>query len=324
MGIVYHYTDTQAFKGVIEKAALWATDFRYLNDSGELVYTWAAFVERLEKLVAQAGDHIEAYRAQLEALRLLNARDLLQFDDGMFVACFTELADEVTQWTGYGDRGRGLALGFDSDRIRTLKVPQYHHGLGGQVRPMTAIVGGGPDSGQTMEFKWPANLQKVEYGDAARDRVVDGLIYMAEKIGEMSEDPETRLFNCISQTHALVHRLPLVKRSTWEYEQEHRITITEHFGGRSFSYRNAVSRLGQPFSAFAQGALETVDVRFRPGEFTMFKPYVALPFEREALVNVVTGPAMKHQLVGATVRRILDRNGYRHTTIQESDSPFQA
>jgi len=48
---VYHYTDTQAFKGVIENAALWATDFRYLNDSGELIYTWAAFVERLEKLV---------------------------------------------------------------------------------------------------------------------------------------------------------------------------------------------------------------------------------------------------------------------------------
>ncbi|BBZ42979.1 hypothetical protein MPRM_02600 [Mycobacterium parmense] len=30
--IVYHYTDTQAFKGVVEKAELWATDFRYLND----------------------------------------------------------------------------------------------------------------------------------------------------------------------------------------------------------------------------------------------------------------------------------------------------
>jgi Protein of unknown function (DUF2971) len=320
---VYHYTDTQAFKGVIENAALWATDFRYLNDSGELIYTWAAFVERLEKLVKNPGGHAQAYAAQLEALTLLNARDLMQFDDAMFVACFTELPDEITQWSGYGDKGRGVALGFDSERIRTLKVPQYHHGLGGQVRPMTAIVAGGPDSGQQAEFKWPANLQKVSYGDAARDRVVDGLIGMVEKTGEMSDDPKTLLFNCISQTHALVHRLPLVKRSAWEYEQEHRITITEHFGGRSFSYRKAVDSLGQPLSAFAQGALETVDVRFRPGEFSMFKPYVALPFDREALVSVVTGPAAKHPLVEATVRRILDRNGFRHTTIQESQSPFQ-
>jgi hypothetical protein len=150
VGIVYHYTDTQAFKGVIEKAALWATDFRYLNDSGELVYTWAAFVERLDQLVAQPGDYSEAYRAQLEALRLMNARDLMLFDDAMFVACFTELPDAVSQWTGYGDKGRGLALGFDSERIGSLKVPQYYHGPDGQLRPVKAIVGGGPDSGQEV------------------------------------------------------------------------------------------------------------------------------------------------------------------------------
>jgi hypothetical protein len=51
--------------------------------------------------------------------------------------------------------------------------------------------------------------------DAARDRVVDGLIGMVEKTGEMSDDPKTLLFNCISQTYALVHRLPLVERSAW-------------------------------------------------------------------------------------------------------------
>jgi hypothetical protein len=323
VGIVYHYTDTQAFKGVIEKAALWATDFRYLNDSGELVYTWAAFVERLEQLLTHPGDHAEAYWAQLEALRLLNARDLMQFDDAMFVACFTELPDEVTQWTGYGDKGRGLALGFESERIAALKVPQYRHGRDGQVRPMTAIVGGGPDSGQEVEFKWPARLQKVAYGDAARDRVVDGLIDTVQRIGETSDSLESNVANCISQTHALVHRLPLVKRSAWEYEQEHRITITEHFGGRSLSYRRAMHSLGQPFSVFAQGALETVDVQFRPGESTMFKPYVGLPFEREALVKVITGPVVKHQLVEATLRRMLDRNGFRDTTIEASQSPFQ-
>ena len=62
VGIVYYYTDTQAFEGVAEKAALWATDFRYLNNSRELVYTWKAFVEKLEQLAAQPSEHSEAYR----------------------------------------------------------------------------------------------------------------------------------------------------------------------------------------------------------------------------------------------------------------------
>lgn len=324
MAIVYHYTDTQAFKGVVENAALWATDFRYLNDSGELVYTWTAFVERLDQLVAQPGDHSEAYRAQLEALTLMNARDLMQFDDAVFVACFTELPDEVTQWTGYGDKGRGLALGFDSERIAALKVPQYHHGRDGQLTPMKAIAAGGPDSGKEVEMTWGAFLQKVAYGDAARDHVVDGMIDTVQRCCKDVDTFNAKVANCVSQTHALVHRLPLVKRSAWQYEQEHRITITEHFGGRSFSHRSALNSLGKPFSDFAQGALETVDVRFRSGDATMFKPYVALPFEREALVEVITGPVVKHQLVEATLRRVLDRNGFRHTAIQESQSPFQA
>ncbi|KEF99979.1 hypothetical protein K883_00029 [Mycobacterium sp. TKK-01-0059] len=188
---------------------------------------------------------------------------------------------------------------------------------------MKAIVTRGPNSVDTVEFKWGAHLQKVAYGDAARDRVVDGLIDSVQRIGETSDSFDSNVANCISQTHALAHRLPLVKRSEWEYEQEHRITITEHIGGRSLSYRRGVNSLGKPFSVYAQGPLETVDVQFRPGDATMFKPYVALPFEREALVEVITGPVVKHQLVEATLRRILDRNGFRDTKIKESQSPYQ-
>jgi hypothetical protein len=324
---VFHYTDTQAFKGVVEKAALWGTDFRYLNDSLELVYTWKAFIDKLARLSTEPGQYSEAYRAQLDALKLMNAIDLMAFDDAMFVACFTELPDAVSQWTRYGSNGQGLALGFDSERIGMLNVPQYHHARGGQLVPVTAIVADPSAPAQeTVELRWGAFLQKVSYGDAARDRVVDGLIDVVERCCDTNEVGSFRqkVANCIFQTHALVHRLPLVKHSAFVDEQEHRITITEHFGGRSLSQMSALSSLGKPFSDFAQGALETVDVQFRLGSSTMYRPYVELPFDRAALVKVVTGPAVKHQLVEPTVRRILDRNGFRDTVIEASQSPFQS
>jgi hypothetical protein len=129
--------------------------------------------------------------------------------------------------------------------------------------------------------------------------------------------------NCISQTHALVHRLPLVKNGAFEDEQERRVTITEHHGGRSASQRAALGSLGEPFSYLAQGELVTVDVQFRSADPSVFKPYVRLPFDREALVKVVTGPAITHQLVEATVRRLLDRNGFRHIEIEPSKLPYQ-
>jgi hypothetical protein len=72
---------------------------------------------------------------QLEALKRMNATDLMQFDDAMFVVCFTELADVVSQWTRYGDGGSGFALGFDTERIASLQVPQYNHGRNGQLDP---------------------------------------------------------------------------------------------------------------------------------------------------------------------------------------------
>ena len=55
MGIVYHYTGTQAFEGVIEKAALWATALDTSTIPASWFTTWAALVERLEQLVAQPG-----------------------------------------------------------------------------------------------------------------------------------------------------------------------------------------------------------------------------------------------------------------------------
>jgi hypothetical protein len=76
-----------------------------------------------------------------------------------------------------------------------------------------------------------------------------------------------------------------MKHAAFEDEREHRITITEHLGSRSASQMSALSTLDQPFSDFAQGPLQTLDVRFRPGGPTMFKRYVSLPFDHAALVK---------------------------------------
>lgn len=323
--IVYHYTDTQALKGIVENATLWGTDFRYLNDSQELIYTWAAFVGRLEQLVVEPSQYSEAYRAQLRALELMDAKNLMEFDDAMFVACFTELADRISQWTHYGAMGRGFALGFDAERISSLQVPQYNRAPDGQLDgPVIATVGGGPQSGQQVELTWNGFLQKVRYGDAARDLVVDGLIDYVQRIAEDGASFEVNVGNCISHTHALVHRLPLVKHSDFEHEREHRITITEHHGGRSPNQKGALQNLGrQPFTAWASGELVTVDVQFRPHEIKVFVPYVRLPFEREALVNIIIGPSVNHHLAAATLRRILDGNGFRHTRIDSSETSLQ-
>lgn len=336
MATVYHYTDAQAFAGIVQNAALWATDFRYLNDSRELSYAWDPFVAKLKKLSSEPGQYSEAYAAQLKALELMNATDLMGFDDSMFVACFTELRDAVSQWSRYGANGHGIALGFDSERIQALDAPIFHHAPGGRLLPAMARVADSapPDlpEGQSpppptrqQHMTEMAVLQRVRYGDAERDRLVGNLIEVVERSGDKNGvgSFDSKVANLIFRTHAHVHWLPLVKHAAFEDEREHRITITEHLGGRTLMQRTALGTLGRPFSDYAQGTLDTVDVRFRSGGPTMFKPYVTLPFDHAALVEVVTGPSIKNQLVESTVRRVLDRNGFRDTEIHASELPYQ-
>jgi Protein of unknown function (DUF2971) len=336
VAIVYHYTDAQAFAGILEKAALRATDFRYLNDSRELRYAWDPFVAKLRRLSSEPGEYSEAYAAQLKALELMESIDLMGFDDGMFVACFTELRDVVSQWSRYGANGHGIALGFDTETIRALHVPIFHHARGGRLVPALAWVadsspadlpeGESPPPPTRQEHMTSgAILQPVRYGDVERDRLVDDLIGVVERSGDKNGvgSFDGKVANSVFRTHALVQWLPLVKDAAFEDEREHRITITEHLGGRTVMQRTALSTLGKPFSDYAPGTLDTVDVRFRPDGRTLFKPYVSLPFDHAALVEVVTGPGTKHELVEATVRRVLDRNGFRHTEIKASELPYQ-
>lgn len=242
----------------------------------------------------------------------------MEFDDAMFVACFTELGGDVlSQWSRYGANGHGFALGFDSESIWALDVPMFHHTLDGQLTPVL-------DQNQNA-ISWKALLQKVGYGDVERDRVVEGLLANVQatcgKNGVGAFD--NNVGNCVFQTRALIHRLPLVKHDAFEDENEQRITITEHFGGRSANQRIALSTLPQPFSSMAQGPLQTLDLKFRAGGATVFKPYVSIAFDRTALKKVVIGPVIKHRLAESTVRRMLNRNGFRHTEIEVSELPYQ-
>lgn len=87
-----------------------------------------------------------------------------------------------------------------------------------------------------------------------------------------------------------------LKFNVWRWLCAILVRLRRQRFGQTFLQLTARSTLDPPFSDFAQGALTTLDVRFRQGGTTQFNPYVSLPFAYEALVKVVTGPAIKHQL----------------------------
>lgn len=99
--LIYHYTTITGLIGIISHKELWASDCRFLNDGTELSYAKEIFFNEVTKLELPSI-YGGGYR--------LPGSSLSGFQ--MFIACFCEDGDLLSQWRGYGTE-QGYSLGFD-------------------------------------------------------------------------------------------------------------------------------------------------------------------------------------------------------------------
>ena len=111
---VWHYTSADGLIGVLKSGKIWSTQIACLNDTLEQRY--------FGNLVHAA---VRLWRSQntdpTNAVMLRIADDALANTDvtaaGYFVACFSEVEDDLGQWRGYGGGECGYAIGFRYDGI---------------------------------------------------------------------------------------------------------------------------------------------------------------------------------------------------------------
>jgi hypothetical protein len=104
---IFHYTTVSGLTGIITHRELWASDCRFLNDGTELSYALNIFHTQVKKLKLPSLDG-GGYR--------LAGPSLEQFC--MFITCFCEDGDLLSQWRGYGT-DQGYALGFDIAQLQS-------------------------------------------------------------------------------------------------------------------------------------------------------------------------------------------------------------
>jgi hypothetical protein len=98
--------------GIVEQRKIWVSDIRYLNDAAELghIGSWldAEISKRIEKLSPQTNVLLQ-FRDWF--------RDRLTHGHMVFVGCFTENGNLLSQWRGYCPHGRGVSIGFESSKL---------------------------------------------------------------------------------------------------------------------------------------------------------------------------------------------------------------
>jgi hypothetical protein len=110
---LYHYTDIHGLAGILESNSLWASAAHYLNDSSEIEYGCRLLLNELPRWIEPNKESTRFAAVVLKALQniFVHPGSKLSRSLNIFVTCFCENDNLLSQWRAYGQKG-GYALGF--------------------------------------------------------------------------------------------------------------------------------------------------------------------------------------------------------------------
>jgi len=114
--VLYHYTDTYGFHGILHQVCIRATHIMYLNDSQEYSHGVAIFRRVIEERLCSAeGDaaNILDYLSEFVQPQYLRREAY----PAIFVSCFSAKENDLSQWRAYGRGEGGIAIGFDPKKL---------------------------------------------------------------------------------------------------------------------------------------------------------------------------------------------------------------
>lgn len=104
---LFHYTDAAGLLGILSNDVLWASHIQYMNDSQEVEYGKEVIKEAIE--IAKKAHPSERLQTFFDDISIM-----MGFDDlrEVFVACFCEDGNLLSQWRAYAQHGAGFSIGF--------------------------------------------------------------------------------------------------------------------------------------------------------------------------------------------------------------------
>lgn len=212
-GTLFHYTTATGLLGIVSNAELWATDYAFLNDRQELDFARNRFVRALHALKDPTADPLHPFHGdhtfagEFESFVRLVVDNLERTSSRVYVTCFCERGDLLSQWRGYGS-DHGYSIEFEkralADGVHT-----------------------------TDEAEIGTDLYWIGYGDEAATATVDDAL--------RDVAAETNLGHPGMVAHhlglTLLGRLATVKNQSFEQEREWRCVVTTYAPATELRFR---------------------------------------------------------------------------------------
>ncbi|MFP2249460.1 DUF2971 domain-containing protein [Enterobacter ludwigii] len=107
---IYHYTDLNGLKGILENNSLWATNYAFLNDSQEIKHGINCIINALDNIHGKIkNEHIELVKNTVQFFKEVTSKHAYNIS-------FCLKPDLLSMWRGYG-QAQKVCLEFDSNEL---------------------------------------------------------------------------------------------------------------------------------------------------------------------------------------------------------------
>ncbi len=103
---LFHYTNLEGLKGIVENQDLWLTHARYSNDEREITLGLDIARETVAGLLRKRGIKLPQREYLRSLMALLNPAQ----SSDCYICCFCEQDDRLSQWRAYGGDGNGVTI----------------------------------------------------------------------------------------------------------------------------------------------------------------------------------------------------------------------
>lgn len=122
-GRLYHYTDLGALNSIISTSDLWLTHCRFSNDAEEMNHGMEIAQRVISEMRKTASPDVNQY---LRAIKYKLKECGL---DDVYVCCFCDSPNQLSQWRGYGANGSGVELEIEAEEFGAISGPDCPVGL---------------------------------------------------------------------------------------------------------------------------------------------------------------------------------------------------
>jgi hypothetical protein len=112
--VLYHYTDLKGLQGIVKERSIWLGHASSFNDPNEIQFGQNVILGVLSDMIAREGSlHTRQFLQQLRiCVDSFWSKETGPNYQHVFVACFSESENSLSQWRAYANQGGGYCVGF--------------------------------------------------------------------------------------------------------------------------------------------------------------------------------------------------------------------